>query len=100
MEIYELIQPANSDQHPRPSRDATDPITAGTCRFIGLFTQTLIRLEPPLRNHGDVVLLTARWLTRRGEPGRFGNAISTPLVMKPVQHISLVSLPRGRSIVA
>ena len=53
-----------------------------TWRFVGKFTRTPITLHPDIQTNGDEVQLIARWVTLRGETGRFGSIASIKL-LKP-----------------
>lgn len=52
-------------------------------RFIGVFSRWPMTFQPRIENHADEVSYVARWVTRRGEPGRFGAAASIQLVRNP-----------------
>jgi hypothetical protein len=62
-ELYERIVPAGmGDGDDQP------------WQFAGTYTSTPIRYQPSAQQPGDQVWLMARWVTRRGEVGTFGNA--------------------------
>jgi hypothetical protein len=63
-------------------------------RFIGVYTRTPIRMYPPIRAHGDEVTYVARWVTRRGEPGPWGQPASIRPPLQPA--VAGLSMQRDR----
>lgn len=55
----------------------------GLWRYAGTFTATPIILAPAITAVGDEVTFAARWVNRRGEPGRFSSTVTAYPMFNP-----------------
>lgn len=76
MELYVSVRPAAAARGEVPAGEAGAMTgeSMAAWRFLGLFTATPFAVDPRAGGPGDEVTLMGRWVTRRGEPGAFGQA--------------------------
>ncbi len=77
--------PPKEDASHAPS--ATAPAAASSWRFAGVYTSPRFLYEPPVTDHGQQLQLIARWITRRGERGRFGDARTVMTLFNPTRNL-------------
>ena len=78
LELYERITPqqiaegAGATDAGAIANVGADDAPSGW-RFVGVFTRTPIVIYPAAKATGEPVWYVARWFSRRGEPGKFGD---------------------------
>ena len=74
MQLYQRIVPRELVSTLTKS-DST--ITEPRWQFVGVYGSTPIQINPKTNEPGDLICLAARWMTRRGETGAFGQIATT-----------------------
>lgn len=87
VQLYQRIIPRDEEEQLHQRDTLTeDP----RWQFIGVFGSTQIQIRPQAGEPGDLICLAARWMTRRGETGPFGQIAATRMSFGGVRNRGMI----------